>query len=158
MENSIDKQISVDHMEDLMPLFRESLASGQSVTFSPRGVSMLPMIRQGIDSVCLSTPVKPLKKYDIILYQRTNGKYVLHRIVGVGKTYTCIGDNQFVFEKGIAQEQIIAVCTAFTRCGKEYSADAPLWRSYAVFWHYSRVLRRVFRAIKRRAVRLFRKK
>ena len=158
MNFAIIKEISVDHMEDLMPLMKECLTNGQSVTFSPRGISMLPMIRQGKDSVCLSPPVEPPKKYDIILYRRANGKYVLHRIVGVGETYTCIGDNQFVLEKGIKREQIIAVCTSFTRGGKEHSVNAPFWRAYAVFWHYSRFPRRVLRAVKRRIVRLFRKK
>lgn len=158
MEIAIGKEISVDCMEELMPLMKECLANGQSVIFSPHGISMLPMIRQGKDSVCLSPPITPLKKYDIILYQRTNGKYILHRIVGVGDTYTCIGDNQFVFEKGIEREQVIAVCTSFTRGGKEYSVYALFWRAYAVFWHYSRFPRRVLRAIKRRIVRLFRRK
>jgi len=145
-------------MEELMPLVKECLTNGQSVTFSPHGVSMLPMIRQGKDSVCLSNPVGKLKKYDIILYQRTNGKYVLHRIVGVGETYTCIGDNQFTFEKGIRRDQIIAVCTSFNRKGKEYSANAPLWRLYAMFWHYSRFPRRVIRAVKRRILNVFGRK
>jgi hypothetical protein len=158
MNFAIIKEISVDRMEELMPLMKECLANGQSVTFSPHGVSMLPILREGRDTVTISAPPEKLKKYDIILYQRTNGKYVLHRIVGVGETYTCIGDNQFVLEKGIAREQIIAVCTSFNRKGKEHSADVLLWRLYAVFWHYSRFPRRAFRAVKRRIIRLFSKK
>lgn len=150
-----EKEINICHMDELMPLIRECLLNGQSVDFSPRGISMLPLIRQGMDTVCLSSPPPKLKKYDIALYQRENGKYVLHRVVGVGDTYTFIGDNQFVLEKGITPGQIIAVCTAFTRNGKKYSADSPMWRAYAVFWHYSRFPRRVFRAVKRRAAKLF---
>jgi hypothetical protein len=152
------KTLAVVSLEEIMPLIREQLSSGRAVTFSPKGVSMLPMLKEGRDTVTISAPPATLKKYDIILYQRTNGKYVLHRIVGVGETYTCIGDNQFVLEKGIERRQIIAVCTSFTRGGKEYSAYAPLWRLYAVFWHYSRFPRRLLRAVKRRVVRLFRKK
>lgn len=141
-------------LEDLMPLIRERIEAKQSVRIYPYGKSMLPMLHEGRDSVVLSKPTK-LKKYDIALYQRENGKYVLHRVVGVGDTYTFIGDNQFVLEKGITPGQIIAVCTAFTRNGKKYSADSPRWRAYAVFWHYSRFPRRVFRAVKRRAAKLF---
>ena len=52
-------------LEQMMPLIRERLAAGHTVRFSPRGVSMLPMLRQGIDSVEFS-PVPPvLKKYDL---------------------------------------------------------------------------------------------
>ena len=86
-------------MDSLMPLFKERLAAGQIVRFSPRGVSMLPMLRQGIDSVELSPVPEKLKKYDLPLYQRRNGQYVLHRIVKVSEGYTCIGDNQFEPER-----------------------------------------------------------
>ena len=129
-------------LDDLMPLIRERLDAGQLVRICPYGVSMLPMLREGIDSVVLSK-AKSIKKYDVILYQRENGKYVLHRVVGVGETYTCIGDNQFVFETGIAHDRVIAVCAAFTRGKKEYSANALRWRVYAVLWHHSRSLRRL---------------
>lgn len=141
----------------LMPLVLETLNAGHEVTFSPRGSSMLPMFREGRDTVTLSRPQGKLKKYDIPLYRRENGQFVLHRVVRVGDTYTCMGDNQFAPEHGIADGQIIAVCTSFTRKGKTYSADALLWRVYAVFWHHSRFPRRVWRAIVRRAAALFRK-
>ena len=137
-----------------MPLIRERIAAEQLVRIYPYGKSMLPMLCEGRDSVVLSKAQR-IKKYDIILYQRENGQYILHRVVKVGKTYTCIGDNQFVLERGIANEQIVAVCITFTRKGKEYSTDSLMWRAYAVFWHYSRFPRRVFRAVKRRVVRLF---
>ena len=152
----MEKQISAS-LAEMMPLIKEALENGQSIRIYPYGISMLPMLRQGTDSVVLSGFEK-LKKYDIILYQRENGKYVLHRIVGVGDTYTCIGDNQFVFEKGISRGQIIAVCSSFTRGEKEYSAKAFVWRAYAVFWHYSRFTRRATRAIKRRIKAFLKKK
>ena len=142
-----EKQVRLD---DLMPLMKEQLAQGRSVTFFPRGVSMLPMLREGRDSVTLSPAPDRLKKYDIPLYQRANGQYVLHRVVKAGKTYTCIGDNQFVYENGILHGQIIAVCTAFTRDGRKISVKSPVWRFYAVFWHYTRFIRRVWRGLLRR--------
>ena len=91
-------------LEQLMPLWKERLEAGQRVRFSPKGISMLPLLRQGTDSVLLSPPPARLKKYDIVLYQREDGKYVLHRIIEVdesGMVYTCIGDNQFVKEPGL---------------------------------------------------------
>ena len=66
-------------------------AAGQSVRFSPRGVSMLPMLRQGRDSVVLSPAPKQLRKYDLPLYRRDDGSYVLHRVVKAGQTYACMG-------------------------------------------------------------------
>ena len=140
----------VSNLEEMLPLIEECLAAGQSVRFSPRGVSMLPLIRQGRDSVTLASPPEKLKKYDIPLYRRKNGHFVLHRVVRVGDTYTCIGDNQFVYEKGIEHGQIIAVCTDITRDGKTTSLRSPKWRIYARIRHYSRFPRRVVRGVCRR--------
>lgn len=128
-------------LDNLMPLFRERLAAGQKVKFSPRGISMLPMLRQGIDTVTLSSLPDKLQKYDLPLYQRSDGKYILHRIVEAGDTYTCIGDNQFVYEYGVTHDQMIAVVSSFTRGEKEYSVTDPRYRLYCRFWHHSRKLR-----------------
>ncbi len=138
------------HMEDLIPLICERINAGQSVRFSPRGISMLPMIRPGIDTVTLSPMPERLKKYDIPLYQRSNGKYVLHRVIKTGETYSCMGDNQFIIEKNLRHSQMIAVVTAFSRGENEYSVNVWHHRLYCRFWHYSRFFRRLWRALIRR--------
>ena len=145
-------------MEDLIPLIKERLLGGYEVNFSPSGSSMLPLIREGRDSVTLVAPPARLKKYDLPLYQRENGQYVLHRVVGVGQTYTCVGDNQFLVEKGVKPEQIIAVCVAVTRKGKKIPVRALRLQVFARFWHYTRFIRRVWVALKRRVRALFTKK
>jgi hypothetical protein len=144
-------------LEELMPLIREQLAGGQTVTFFPHGVSMLPLLREGKDSVTLSAPPQRLKKYDIALYQRQNGQYVLHRVARCGKTYTFVGDNQVYLEKNIRHEQIIAICTAFSRGGKRTSANALRWRVYAVLWGVLRPFRRVIAALWRRGLNVLSK-
>ena len=128
-----------------MPLIQEVLSAGQSVRIFPMGTSMLPMLRQGMDSVVLSPIAGKLQKYDIPLYQRDNGKYVLHRIVAVGETYTCIGDNQFQLESGVRSDQLIAVVTAFYRGDKRISVTAVGYRLYCAIWHHSRPLRHFWR-------------
>ena len=132
-------------LDNLMPLFRERLAAGQKVKFSPRGISMLPMLRQGIDSVVLSPLPGKLKKYDLPLYQRDDGHFVLHRIVDVGDTYTCIGDNQFLLEPGVEYGQVLALVTAFYRGDRKWRVTSPVYRAYCVIWHYSRPLRHFWR-------------
>lgn len=132
-----------------MPLIRERLANGQSVSFSPRGTSMLPMLRQGVDSVVLSQVPERLKKYDLPLYQRENGQYVLHRIVEAGESYSCIGDNQFELEPGLRHDQMIALVTAFTRDGKRIEVTDPSYRLYCRFWCATRPLRHTWKRIRR---------
>lgn len=129
-------------LHDLMPLIRERLAAGQSVRFSPKGISMLPMLRQGKDSVELSPLPADLKKYDLPLYQRDDGSYVLHRVVRVSRTYTCMGDNQFEEEAGVRPDQMIGLVTAFYRGTRWYSVEHPVYRLYCRLWYHSRHLRR----------------
>jgi hypothetical protein len=135
----------VTRLDALMPLIRERLEAGQTVRFSPMGISMLPMLRQGKDSVVLSPVPEKLKKYDLPLYRRPDGQYVLHRVVEVGDTYTCIGDNQFRMEPGVEHGQILALVTAFYRGERKWEVTSPLYRLYCRFWHYSRPLRRFWR-------------
>ncbi len=146
------------YMHEMVPLMQESLAAGQPVRFSPKGRSMLPMLRQGRDTVTLSPATHPLKRYDIPLYRRDDGSYVLHRIVAVGKTYTCVGDSQFILEKEIRQDQILGVVTAFSRDGRQISVEDPAYRLYVrlldgtrrVRWFFvraARKLRRIFQSV-----------
>lgn len=128
-----------------MPVIRECLANGKRIWFSPKGVSMMPMIRQGVDRVLLSPLPDKLSKYDLPLYQRDNGQYVLHRIVRVGETYTCVGDNQFALETGLRPDQMIALVTVFTHGSKKIPVDHCGYRFYCRFWHYSRPIRRLWR-------------
>ena len=135
----------VTQLDALMPLMKERLAAGQTVRFSPRGISMLPMLRQGMDSVVLSPVPEQLRKYDLPLYQRDDGKYVLHRVVKAGQTYTCVGDNQFDLEPGLRHVQMIALVTSFYRGDREYQVTAPAYRLYCRFWHITRPLRHFWR-------------
>ena len=137
-----------------MPLIRAALDAGHSVRFFPRGVSMLPMLRQEVDSVVLSPITGELKKYDIPLYQRDDGKYVLHRIVAVGTAYTCRGDNQFVPEPGLRRDQMIGVVTAFYRGGRLIPVTSKGYRLYCRFWHNTCPLRYFVRRVQRKARRL----
>ena len=136
-----------------MPLIREALAAGRSVRFYPMGKSMLPMLREGIDCVTLSPPPQRLEKYDLPLYQRDQEKYILHRVIGAGQTYTMMGDNQLTPEHGIRQDQIIGLVTAFTRGNREIPVTDPGYRLYCRLWHLMkapiRFCRRAYRWLRR---------
>lgn len=143
------KNKKLTSIDDMIPLIKERINNGGNVSFTPMGVSMYPMLRNGIDTVVLSPLPDRLKKYDVIFYRRTNGKYVLHRIVGVGESYTCIGDNQYQKEKGIEHFQVIAVVSSFTRKGKKYDINNFGYKLYCRIWHYTRFPRKILRGIKR---------
>lgn len=132
-------------LEQVLPLLEETIAQGKSFRFMPKGTSMLPMLVMGRDSVELTKAPERLKKYDIPLYRRGDGQFVLHRVVKTGECYTCIGDNQFEYEQGVKQEQIIAVVSAFVHGGKRYQVTDLSYRIYCRVWHYTRPLRHLYR-------------
>ncbi len=149
----MNKEVSMD---DIIGILTEKLESGGTVTFTPRGKSMLPMLRDGEDVVVLSKPQGRLHLFDVPLYRRSNGVYVLHRIVDFDAdgSYVMCGDNQFEYEHGIKDENIIAVVTAFYRKGKTYRADSLRYRLYVNFWYYTRFFRRAYNFAKNRTSRL----
>lgn len=134
-------------LEEMMPLITERLSEGGTVRITPKGTSMLPMLRERCDSVILSPVPQALKKYDLPLYRRKNGKYILHRVIEVNEGYTCMGDNQFERECGIEHSQIIALVTAFYRGNKLYSTESISYRLYCRFWHLSRPVRHIIRRV-----------
>ena len=141
-------------MQEIGALIRERIASGQTVEMSPRGVSMLPTIKEGRDSVILAPVDRPIERYDVILYRRENGNYVLHRVVGRDKEgYILSGDNQFQLEHGIGDGDVIAVVTKIRRRGRLIDVSDPIYRACVRFWHLTRRPRhlafRILRKVKR---------
>lgn len=95
-------------MSEMVGLIEEVISDDGEFRLYPKGTSMLPLIRQGKDSVIL---VKPglLSIGDIVLYKRKNGQFVLHRIVKInGNDLFLCGDNQSVIESGISVNDVIA--------------------------------------------------
>ena len=107
-------------LAELWPVMEEQINMGNTVRFGPKGTSMMPLIRQGIDSIVLKKAPDKLKKYDLPLYRRDDGHFVLHRVVGIDKDgYVMCGDNQHTYEHGITDSHILAIAVGLYR-GEEY--------------------------------------
>lgn len=119
------------HLSEMLPLMEEMLNQNGEVTFIPEGISMLPVIVGGKDSVTVKKPAGRLKKFDACLYLRKNGGFVLHRVVKVlPDGYVMSGDNQYVLEKGITDDQIIGVVVSVDKNGKEISCQNRAYKLY----------------------------
>lgn len=159
-----EPQVKKVNMIDLYPLMQEILSSGGSFALTVTGSSMFPFILGGRDQVTLSPITRPLKKYDLPLYRRRDGAFVLHRIVRVEKdgSYTCCGDHQWALEKGLEADQMIAIATAFVRKGKQITNRNILYKIYRVIWTGIIPLRPYLFALhtkwRRRKILVFRKK
>ena len=147
-------------LKEIYPFLSEMLECGNSISFKPNGTSMLPLLRQGLDSVVLAKPKNAPEKLDIVFYRRSNGQFVLHRAVKVRNgIYTMCGDNQWEKERGITTDMIIGVVTQLNRGGAPVDINAvpyrvycrllPLRRTYLFFKKaVSFVLRRIKRLFK----------
>ena len=69
-------------LEEIEPTIRKIFAAGGDFTFYPKGTSMQPFVEQGRDKITLAPIQDQVRKYDVILYKRKNGAFVLHRVVG----------------------------------------------------------------------------
>lgn len=144
-------------MESIAELIDVQLSHGDRANLIVTGSSMLPMLHHRRDSVILAPVGQTVKKGEIILYRRSNGRYILHRVVGLsGEDYICCGDNQAVREL-VTKRQILAVVVGFTRKGRVYGTDAPGYRLYKTFWVGAFPIRRYFLVLRRLLGRLRRK-
>ncbi len=107
------------------------LADGENVTLNVTGDSMLPFLADGRDTVTLKKIERLPRKGDIVLYQRSSGAYVLHRVVKrkKGALYFS-GDAQTRIEGPIAPRQLIGVCQSVCRNGKTLSPRNAVWIIY----------------------------
>ena len=102
--------------------FEEEIAHNGFLLYRNVGDSMLPLIRQGKDLLLIARkPQGRLNKYDVPLYRRDSGQYVLHRILKVR-------------EIGITDRHIIGVLTAVIRDGQKLPVTDQRYRLYVHLW------------------------
>ena len=117
-------------MNELYPLIEETIAGGGTFRFYPRGISMLPMLEPGKDSIELSQ-ADTVETGDVLFYRRDNGVFVLHRLIEKrGDTYTMCGDHQWALEYGIRPDQVLAKLVGFYKEDVYHSVDEPEYLAY----------------------------
>ena len=115
--------------------FEEELERTGKLIYTNLGDSMMPLIREKRDLLIIRKPEGPLKKYDVPLYHRESGAYVLHRILKVRKEdYVICGDNRYRREYGISDRHIIGVLEAIVRDGKTIPVTDKKYRAYVHLW------------------------
>ncbi|MGI6118707.1 MAG: S24/S26 family peptidase [Bilifractor sp.] len=115
--------------------FENELNNKGRLIYTNKGTSMMPLLRQHHDLIIIEKPEGRLKKYDVPLYKREGGKYILHRILKVrDHDYVICGDNLTVLEYGITDDDIIGVMTGFVRDGKTHYVNEPGYLFYVHLW------------------------
>lgn len=114
---------------------RELTEAGKEVSLIVAGSSMAPFLVHHRDTIYFSKPDSPLKRGDMVFYQRTDGQYVMHRIYKIkGKEFYMIGDAQTEIEGPLDEKQIFARITKIRRKGKWIQPGDFWWWFFAKVW------------------------
>ncbi len=115
--------------------FEEEIKKSGRIIYTNVGDSMMPYIKQGRDVLVISEVNGRLNKYDVPLYKRDSGQYVLHRILKVRENdYVICGDNRWNKEYGITDRHIIGILTGVIRDGQEIPVTNRKYRIYVHLW------------------------
>lgn len=147
----MEPELRVLSPEAAMERINVLLEQPEPVPLVISGNSMYPFLSHGRDTVFLKKVCQPLKRGDMILYRRSGGQYILHRILCLEKgTLTLLGDNQVHPEPGIQPQQVLAVVTAVRRRGRLLQPGDLCWAFYRTLWLRMVPLRPYLMAIHRR--------
>ena len=115
------------------------------------GNSMRPFLCPNRDHVDIRPITGKIKTYEAVLYRRTNGQYVLHRIIGKNSDgYILRGDHQYNKEKKIASSCIIGTLNGYwknvgTKKETYVNCHSVSYRCLIILWQASFPIRRIFR-------------
>lgn len=147
-----DNILNLDEMDDIISAV---IKNDGKVSIIASGVSMEPFIKNKKDVVTLIGAGRKLRKGDVPLYRRGNGKVVLHRVIGEDKNgYIMRGDNQWTNEYGIKDENILALLYSVKKGSREFKKGSAFCRLYEFFLPLIRLVKKSKNFIIIRAKRL----
>lgn len=116
----------------------EMLNQGEtSVAVPVAGGSMIPFLHNG-DTVYLDLPRDPLKRGDILLYTRSNGQYILHRVIQTNPdgSLWMAGDAQQQLEYLPDRDCVKAYVTSVRHKGRRNRPGGFRWWCYSHPWRW----------------------
>ena len=126
------------------------VAEGESITLMTKGVSMLPFIVGGRDSVVLERPSE-LKTGMIVLAHVGKDRYVLHRMISIeGNKVILMGDGNLKGVEKCLADDVKAVAVRIQRPSGETDCLSEKHLRRAVIWRKLLPVRRWILAVYRR--------
>ena len=148
--------------------YKTELEKNGVIAFVPGGNSMWPTLKNRKQSVVVKTKTERLKRFDVALYLRPEGTFVLHRVMDkTDSGYIMCGDSQLTKES-VKEENVFGVMIGFYRGEKYIEVTEPDYIKEVETWYGNekrrkRVLKnfhfrqRVKNKLKRIAKKIFRK-
>lgn len=112
-------------------LLRRVVAAGYVAEKSAHGISMFPLMHSRSLLRVARCDAQSLRRGDVIVFSRTDGGMVAHRIVSVdGNCITTRGDSNLQADAPVSPQDIIGKVVAASLCGRFVRCDAPIVRCY----------------------------
>lgn len=117
--------------ETYFAMIRRELADEGRAYVRVTGRSMMPLLRHLKDGVIIQPPGE-LRPGDIVLFDRRNGRFALHRVIRVaGEHFDMAGDNQWHVEYGLPAEQVMGTAVCILRGSRMIPCKNFFVRLYA---------------------------
>ena len=130
----------------MLPVIEEKLNAGKTVSFTPFGDSMKPLLYSGRDSVTVQK-FDNYNKYDICLFLKKDGSITLHRIIKTKNGLVAMGDNTYKKEEDIT---VLGKVIEITRKGKPLNLYSFSYKAYCKIWVATKNLRFFIFRVKRK--------
>lgn len=120
---------------EYVSVLKELVEEGREVSMLIAGSSMSPFLGHERDYIFFKKPAAPIKRGDMVFYQRENGQYIMHRVWKVkNHQYYMVGDAQVEIEGPLERDQIFAVITKVKRKGKWCGPGDFWWEFFEKVW------------------------
>lgn len=131
----IDPPIREVDTKAYMDVMKELVQEGKTVSILVSGSSMSPFLIHRRDRVFFEQPDSPLKRGDIVFYQRESGQYVMHRIWKIKEDgLYIVGDAQTQLEGPVSEQQVFARISKCERDGKCLTKGDFWWDFFEKVW------------------------
>jgi len=132
MENMYRRRVDTKEYVDVL---RGLTEEGKEVSMLVAGSSMNPFLIHYRDTIFFKKPDRPLRRGDMVFYQRESGQYVMHRILHVKpEGLYIVGDAQTEIEGPVHPDQVFAVITRVKRKGKMIGPGDFWWKFFEGPW------------------------
>ena len=132
MENIYRRRVDTKEYVDVL---RGLTEEGKEVSMLVAGSSMNPFLIHYRDTIFFKKPERPLRRGDMVFYQRSSGQYVMHRILRVKpEGLYIVGDAQTEIEGPVRPQQVFAIITRVKRKGKMIGPGDFWWKFFEGPW------------------------
>jgi len=114
---------------------RDLVREGHDVSLIVSGSSMSPFLIHHRDTIIFGPVEGPLRRGDMVFYERPTGQFVMHRVRRVcTEGLYLIGDAQTQTEGPLPPSCVFAIVKAVRRKGRLLDKKSWQWRFFATIW------------------------